>query len=63
MLEEEEDVDIEGEPEGAVASTTDAARPNGDQDEDTLWALEEPDDDEKDWRMKVLIEDEQEAPY
>lgn len=63
MLEEEEDVDIEGEPEDVVASAADAARQNGDQDEDTLWALEEPDDDEKGWRMKVLIEDDQEAPY
>ena len=61
MLEEEEDVDVDGLPEDPANGVTDASRQNGDQDEDTLWALEEPDDDEKGWRMKVLIEDDQDA--
>ena len=60
QLEEEKAVDIDGEDEDvAKKATVDPTRQNGDPDEDTLWALEEPDDDEKGWRLKVLIEDEQ----
>ena len=57
MLEEEEDVDIESGVE-EVNGTDDHMRLNGENDEDTLWALEEPDDDMKGWRMKVIMEDE-----
>ncbi len=57
MLEEEEDVDIEGGVE-EVDRPADQSRQNGENDEDTLWALEEPDDDMKSWKMKVLTEDE-----
>ena len=46
MLEEEEDVDIDGKPEDLANGASEASRQNGDQDEDTLWALEEPDDDD-----------------
>lgn len=57
MLEEEEDVDIEGGVE-EVVSPADKLRQNGENDEDALWAMEEPDDDTKTWKMKVLTEDE-----
>ena len=56
MLEEEEDVDIESGVE-EVNNTTEHVRQNGENDEDTLWALEEPDDDEK-WEMKVIMDEE-----
>ena len=56
MLEEEEDVDIESGVE-EVNSTVEHVRQNGENDEDTLWALEEPDDDKK-WEMKVIIDEE-----
>ena len=60
QLEEEKAVDIEGEDEDvAKKAAVEPTRQNGDPDEDTLWVLEEPDDDEKGWRLKVLIEDEQ----
>ena len=56
MLEEEEDVDIESGVE-EVNNTTEHVRQNGENDEDTLWALEEPDDDKK-WEMKVIMDEE-----
>lgn len=28
-----------------------------DDDEDIVWAIEEPDDDDHGWRMKVMIDD------
>ena len=48
MLEENKDVDIEGEPQDSTNVGADVSQQNGDQDEDTFWALEEPDDDEND---------------
>ncbi|PIL36651.1 hypothetical protein GSI_00340 [Ganoderma sinense ZZ0214-1] len=57
MLEEEEDVDIEGGVE-EVDGPAEQSRQNGENDEDILWALEEPDDDMKTWKLKVLTEDE-----
>ena len=60
MLEEEEDVDIEGELDDAPSNAVNVLQPAGEQDEDTLWALEEPDEDEKGWRLKVIIEDDSE---
>ncbi|KAI0643665.1 WD40 repeat-like protein [Trametes meyenii] len=62
MLEEEKDVDIEG---GAVDVDESAVvehlrQHTGENDDDVLWALDEPDDDVRGWKMKVLVEDEQE---
>ncbi|CDO74160.1 hypothetical protein BN946_scf185043.g211 [Trametes cinnabarina] len=59
MLEEEEDVDIEGAVIDVAAPAADQLRQSSENDEDVLWALEEPDDDVKGWKMKVLVEDEQ----
>ncbi|KAH9921520.1 COMPASS complex protein [Epithele typhae] len=60
MLEEEDHVDIETEIVGeAVNGNADHAKMNSDQDEDALWALEEPEDDDKEWRLKVLTEDDE----
>ncbi|KAI0773741.1 COMPASS complex protein [Fomes fomentarius] len=59
MLEEEEDVDIDGEVEDTTNGVTDPyPHQNGENDEDTLWALEDPDDDVKGWKLKVLTEEE-----
>ncbi|EJF63084.1 COMPASS complex protein [Dichomitus squalens] len=57
MLEEEEDVDIESGVE-EVNGTADHTRQNGENDEDILWALEEPDDDMKGWELKVIMDEE-----
>ncbi len=60
MLEEEEDVDINGEVEDTTNGVTDPhPHQNGENDEDTLWALEDPDDDLKGWKLKVLTEEEE----
>lgn len=60
MLEEEEDVDIEGGATDVADSAADHLRqPTGENDEDTIWALDEPDDDLEGWKMKVLVDDEQ----
>ncbi|KAH9853954.1 COMPASS complex protein [Lenzites betulinus] len=60
MLEEEEDVDIEGGATDVADSAADHIRqPTGENDEDTIWALDEPDDDLEGWKMKVLVDDEQ----
>ena len=59
MLEEEEDVDIEDGAVDNAISAADQSRQLSENDEDALWALEEPDDDVQGWKMKVLLEDEQ----
>ncbi|OSD04175.1 WD40 repeat-like protein [Trametes coccinea BRFM310] len=59
MLEEEEDVDIEDAPVDVAPDTSEKSRLHGETDEEVLWAMEEPDDDVKGWKMKVLVEDEQ----
>ena len=59
MLEEEEDVDIEDGVVDNAISAADQSRQLSENDEDALWALEEPDDDVQGWKMKVLLEDEQ----
>ncbi|KAI0722010.1 COMPASS complex protein [Cerioporus squamosus] len=57
MLEEEEDVDIDGMIEPVTNGATNHVRQNGEDDEDTLWALDDPDDDVKGWKLKVISED------
>ncbi|KAI0662892.1 WD40 repeat-like protein [Cubamyces menziesii] len=59
MLEEEEAVDIEDGVVDNAISAADQSRQLSENDEDALWALEEPDDDVQGWKMKVLLEDEQ----
>lgn len=60
MLEEEEDVNIDDAVEDAANGAADHYRQSSENDEDLLWALDEPDDDIKGWKLQVLIEDEQE---
>ncbi|KAI0751218.1 WD40 repeat-like protein [Daedaleopsis nitida] len=60
MLEEEEDVDIEGMIPALLDGAGDHPRQNGENDEDTLWALDNPDDDIKGWKLEILIEDDKE---
>lgn len=57
MLEEEEDVDIDGVVEPVANGVVDHLRQNGEDDEDILWALDDPDDDVKGWKLKVISED------
>ncbi|EIW62171.1 WD40 repeat-like protein [Trametes versicolor FP-101664 SS1] len=59
MLEEEEDVDIDGGIVDPTENTADHLRQPTENDDDYLWATDEPDDDMKGWKMKVLVEDEQ----
>lgn len=56
MKEEEEDVDIHGSPENETNGMLDPSRWSNEDDEDTAWAIEEPDDDVRGWRLKILIE-------
>ena len=55
MKQEEEEVDIES---GGDVDMGLHVRLNGARDEDTLWAEDEPDEDEKSWKMKLIMEDE-----
>ncbi|KAI0772532.1 WD40 repeat-like protein [Trametes elegans] len=59
MLEEEEDVDIEGGVVDPADIAADHMRQYSENDEDVAWALDEDDEDDRDWQMKVLLEDEQ----
>ncbi|OCH95883.1 WD40 repeat-like protein [Obba rivulosa] len=59
MKEEEEEVNIEGIDGTAQATVEHARAQSGDYDDDAAWALEEPDDDSRDWRMRIVIEDEE----
>jgi COMPASS component SWD1 len=61
MKQEEEAVDIDGveniaemkpEPNG---HTVRAVNEPSEMDEDALWADEEPDDDARGWKMKVIV--------
>ena len=55
MLVEDEDVDVDGMIEVNVNGTAEHV---AEHDEDLLWALDEPDDDYRGWKMKVIIEEE-----
>ncbi|EMD40979.1 hypothetical protein CERSUDRAFT_121584 [Gelatoporia subvermispora B] len=59
MKEEEEEIDIEGLDGNAQAAPDHARVQTGDDDEDVAWALEEPDEDNREWRMRIVIEDEE----
>ena len=56
MKAEEDKVDVIGIAEDMYEHNASAAGWNGDQDEDILWADEEPDDDIRDWNMKIVME-------
>ena len=55
MREEEEDVDIET---GIELIVDPPPRINGDiHDEDLLWAEDEPDEDNPGWKLRLIMED------
>ena len=56
MKQEEEDVDIHGSPDSGANGALDSPRWMNEEDEDIMWANEEPDDDMRGWRLKILIE-------
>lgn len=56
MKQEEEEVDVDGLVDDELKRDIQAVRWNGD-DEDIQWAEEEPDDDVRDWTMKIIMED------
>jgi COMPASS component SWD1 len=57
MRQEEEEVDIDGIVEDAPRRQTQPLGWNGDHDEDILWADDEPDDDIRDWKMRIVMEE------
>ena len=57
MKGEEEDVDISGSPEAETNGVPEPSRWVSEDDEDVVWANEEPDDDVRGWKLKILIED------
>ncbi|KAI0922003.1 hypothetical protein AcV5_000551 [Taiwanofungus camphoratus] len=56
MKAEEEEVDIDGLVENDAA--IEHLQRSAEDDEDITWAMEEPDNDSRGWRMKTFIEDE-----
>ncbi|CCM03988.1 uncharacterized protein FIBRA_06144 [Fibroporia radiculosa] len=54
---EEEEVDIEGMTGNDVVNDAEHAQRVPEEDEDIVWALEEPDDDLRGWKMKIMMED------
>jgi COMPASS component SWD1 len=56
MKQEEEEVDILA-GKDAEEETVDHPRVNGDED-DFAWADDEPDEDTREWKMKIMMEDE-----
>ena len=53
---QEEEVDIET---GVDIDTNLDARQNGEVDEESAWAEDEPDDDVAEWKMKLIMEETQ----
>jgi hypothetical protein len=61
MLQEEADVDIHSvDPQPQHDFQFPQAGGNGELDEDSAWADEEPDDDVGNWRMRTVMEDDNE---
>jgi COMPASS component SWD1 len=61
MLQEEPDVDIHSvDPEPKSEFQFPQTGGNGELDEDFAWADQEPDDDDGNWRMKTIMEDDDE---
>ena len=56
MKQEEEEVDILT-GKDAEEEVVEHSRVNGDE-EDIAWADDEPDEDVRDWKMKIVMEDE-----
>ncbi|KAI0317746.1 quinon protein alcohol dehydrogenase-like superfamily [Amylostereum chailletii] len=55
MKQEEEEVDVESGVD--VDGESEGGRVNGEQDEDLTWAEDEPDEDGRGWKMKLVMED------
>ena len=56
MKQEEEEVDVEGIFEVANEQNPQVVGLSREDDEDILWADKEPDDDVRNWNMKIIIE-------
>ena len=57
MKQEEEEVDILAGKDAEEEEIVDHPRVNGDED-DFGWADDEPDEDMRGWKMKIMMEDE-----
>lgn len=57
---EDEEIDIDGLIEDPSSKQVEHVR-LADEDDDVAWAAEEPDDDQPDWRMKVMVEEDVEG--
>ena len=58
MREEDAVVDIDGLGDGDGPYLQDATKHSEPNDEDALWAEDEPDEDDPKWKLKVLIVEE-----
>lgn len=58
MREEDAVVDIDSVDDANGPSSEEAKQQNEPKDEDVLWAEDDPDEDDPEWRMKLLIVDE-----
>jgi len=58
MKAEEEEVDIEGLAEDDTVQSVELMQRLGEDDPDIAWAMEEPDDDMRGWKMKIMMEEE-----
>jgi COMPASS component SWD1 len=56
MKQEEEEVDVDGIFEGVPERKLQNVGGNGEDDEDNSWADEEPDNDIRDWNLKIIME-------
>ena len=59
MKEEEEEINIDELAETTQTEADYTKAQAGEDDEDAAWALEEPDDDCREWRMRIVIEDDE----
>lgn len=56
MKREEEEVDIDGFDDAPMQQTTPVIAPK--EDEDAAWADDEPDDDKPEWKMAIIMVEE-----
>lgn len=57
MKAEEEEIDILSGVDTGAQEENQRGPANGDDDDETTWATEDPDEDEDGWRMKLWMED------
>lgn len=57
MKAEEEEIDILSGVDTAARQDSQRGLVSGDDDEEMMWATDEPDDDEAGWKMKLWMED------